>query len=91
MEDYIEERVIQDGKLNFEEFKDYVFMYISIDNLSNTFYQNNTMFCESIFLEVWHSYLNSNVHQSVFSKNLESFFHNFFRYKPVADNSEYKD
>lgn len=90
--EHLEDRYMSDDKLSFEEFKDYFLDYISVENLSNKFIDNNELFCNSIIFECWHNYLNFyNVDITVFCKLFESFFANLFRYKPVLDNTEYED
>lgn len=90
--EHLEERYTREEKLNFEEFKEYFLDYISVENLSNRFIDNNENFVNSVIFECWHNYLNFySVDITVFCKISESFFINLFRYKPVLDNTEYED
>lgn len=89
--EHLENKYMEDDKLNFEEFKEFFLSYIPTEHLSEKFYDNNSNLCDSIIFDCWKYYLDYQlVDITVFCKTIESVFINLFRYKPVLDNSEYE-
>ena len=70
--------------MNFEEFQEYFWSYISeviVSNLDRSV--NNRDFCESVCFDSFRLYEQSGIHEDILCKSAENMLFNVQRFKPM--------